>query len=593
MQRFLPQALTIALGIALSFLFAPATFAATPQQQLKTLLDSDWQWTMRHSPEFATRIGDKRYNDRLTDNSLAGSREVNAHQKDVLEQAKQIDRNALDGQDLISYDMFVYEKTHAVDTAQFYEYDPQPLTHLDGIHISLPQLVAQTPFKNAKDYHNYLARLRTLPRYIDGVIAQLQHGMETGWVAPSVTMKLVPGELKEFIAKLDDGPVAEPFRKMPDSIPNSTRERLRQEGVTVLHQQVGPAFVKLEAFVREQYLPKCRATIAASALPAGPAWYALAVKDGTTTSMTPQEIHELGLREVARIQGEIQTVMTQVGFKGTRAEFSNFLNSDPRFFYTKPEDLIGGYRDILKRAQAGLPKLFADLPRLAVDVKPVPDIGADDQPGAYYEAGVPDGSRPGYFVANTAKINMRPKWAMESLTLHEGVPGHHLQIARAQETKGIPNFRRFGWYNAFGEGWALYAETLGPSLGLYTDPYSMAGHLDAELFRAARLVVDTGIHALGWSRQQSIDYLNANTMNPPHDNEVEIDRYIMWPGQALGYKIGQLKIKSLRDKAQKALGAKFDLRKFHNAIIDNGGLPLDTLEAQIDRWIEQQLPPKQ
>jgi uncharacterized protein (DUF885 family) len=574
----------------LAALFAPiivSAHAATPPQQLQSLLDSDWQWTLRHDPEFATTIGDKRYNDRLSDLSLAGSREFNAHEKEMLDQIRRIDRNTLSGQDLISYDMFVYEKTTAIEAAQFYEYNPQPVTHVDGIHISLPQLVAQTPFRNAKDYHNYLARLRGLTRQVDGVIEQLQHGIETGWIAPAVTMKLVPGQLKEFIAKIDDGPLSEPFRKMPDAIPKSTRERLRQEGDKVLHERVAPAFAKLEAFVREQYLPKCRDTISASALPAGPAWYAFQVRHATTTPMTPQQIHELGLREVARIQAQLQKVMDQVGFKGTRAEFSRWLNSDPRFFYTQPDDLLAGYREILRRAQAGLPKLFEALPRTPADVKPVPDIGAADQPSAYYEAGLPDGSRPGYFVANTATLSRQPKWAMETLTLHEGVPGHHLQIARAQELKDMPNFRRFGWYNAFGEGWALYAETLGADLGLYTDPYALAGHLDAELFRAARLVVDTGIHAFGWSRQQAIDYLNANCMNPPADNVVEVDRYIMWPGQALGYKIGELKIRALRDKAEKALGTQFDLRRFHNAVIDNGPLPLDTLETLIDGWIAQ------
>lgn len=584
MQRFLTLAFAALLPLGLS------VHAATPQQQLKTLLDNDWQWTLRHAPEFATYVGDKRYNDRLSDTSLAGSRENNAHQQDMLAQAKQIELNALNRQDLISYYMFVDEKTRAVEKAQFYEYNPQPISHLNGIHILLPQLIAQSPFKNAKDYHDYLARLRGVPKYIDGIIEQLQHGVETGWIAPAATIKLVPAQLKEFIAKLDDGPLVAPFDKMPDAIPKSTRDRLKQESDKVLRQQVAPSLLKLEAFVREQYLPKCRDTIAASALPPGPAWYSFAVRSNTTTSMTPQQIHELGLREVTRIQAQVQTVMSQIDFKGTRAEFAKFLNSDPRFFFSNSEDLIAGYRGILRQAQAGLPKLFEKLPRIPVDVKPVTDIGAEDQPSAHYEAGLPDGSRPGYFVANTSKLNMRPKWAMETLTLHEGMPGHHLQIARAQELKGIPNFRHFGWYNAFGEVWALYAETLGPDLGLFTDPYSMAGHLDAELFRAARLVVDTGIHALGWSRQQAIDYLNANTMKSQHENEVEVDRYIAWPGQALGYKIGQLRIKALREKAQKALGPRFDVRKFHNAVIDNGPLPLDMLEGQIDSWIRQQMP---
>ncbi|HYD82210.1 MAG TPA: DUF885 domain-containing protein [Paucimonas sp.] len=585
------------LLIVSALLFAPlsavADAAPPPQpQQLKALLDSDWQWTMRHQPEYATYVGDKRYNDRLSDTSLAASLAANAHQRDMLEQARRIDRNGLSVQERISLDLFLYEKTKAVEAAQFYEYMPQPITHLDGIHIALPQLVAQTPFENAKDYHNYLARLRGLPKYIDGIIGQMRKGMETGWVAPAVTVQLIPDQLKEFVAKLEEGPVAAPFKNIPASIPKSTRERLAQEGEKVLRQRVAPAFVKLEAFVREQYLPKCRATIAATALPASPAYYAHAVRHSTTTAMTPQEIHELGLREVARIQGELRAVMKQVDFKGSLADFAKFLNTDPRFYFTKPEDLLEAYRDILKRAVAGLPRLFAELPRVPVDVKAMPDVGAENQTAGYYEAGAPDGSRPGYFVANLSKLHARPKWGMETLTLHEAVPGHHLQIARAQELKNIPEFRRFGWYIAFGEGWALYAESLGGELGFFSDPYSKAGHLNAELFRAARLVVDTGMHALGWSREKAIDYLNANTTNPPHDNRVEIDRYIMWPGQALGYKIGQLKIKELREKARAALGPKFDLRRFNNALIDNGPLPLAELETQIERWIGEQLPPK-
>ena len=576
------------LLLIVTLLFAPLTHAATPQQELNALFDADWQWTMRTFPEFATSVGDPRYNDRLSDSSLAGSRAQNAHAREMLARARGIDRAALNEQDAISYDLFIHEKEKALQAAQFYEYNPQPMSQLDGIHISFPQLVSQMPFNNIKDYHNYLARLRTLPRYIDGVIEQLQQGMASGWVAPAVTMQLIPDQLNDFVATLDRGPVSAPFNNMPSSIPQPIRAKLAREGELVLKQAVAPAFRKLETFMREKYVPASRASISASALPAGPAYYAHAVKVSTTTSMTPQEIHELGLREVARIQAQLRGVMQQVGFKGDFAAFVRHLNSDPRFFYTRPEEMLEAYRALVRRADAQLPQLFAELPRAKVDVKPVPAVGAENQAGAYYESGTPDGSRPGYFVANLSKLDSRPKWGMETLTLHEAVPGHHLQTARAQELKAIPNFRRFGWYVAFGEGWALYAESLGGEMGFFSDPYSMAGHLDAELFRAARLVVDTGIHALGWTRQQAIDYLNANTANPPHDNQVEIDRYIMWPGQALGYKIGQLKIRALRDKARAALGDKFDLRRFHNAVIDNGALPLDMLEAQIDRWIAQQ-----
>lgn len=576
------------LLIVMTLLFAPLTHAATPQQELNALFEADWQWTMRTFPEFATAVGDRRYNDRLSDSSLAGSRAQNTHVKEMLARIRAIDRGALNGQDAISYDLFRHEKEKSLQAAQFYEYNPQPISQLDGIHISFPQLVAQTPFNNIKDYHNYLARLRALPRYVDGVIEQLQNGIASGWVAPAVTMQLIPDQLNQFVATLDQGPVAAPFRNMPSSIPQPIRTKLAREGDLLLKQSVAPAFRKLEIFMRERYVPASRTSISASALPAGPAYYAHAVRVNTTTSMTPQEIHELGLREVKRIQAELRDVMNQAGFKGGFAAFVRHLNSDPRFFYTRPEEMLEGYRSLVARANAQLPGLFAQLPRAKVDVKPVPAVGAENQAGAYYESGTPDGSRPGYFVANLSKLDTRPKWGMETLTLHEAVPGHHLQIARAQELKGIPNFRRFGWYVAFGEGWALYAESLGHEMGFFSDPYSMAGHLDAELFRAARLVVDTGMHALGWSRQQAIDYLNANTANPPHDNQVEIDRYIMWPGQALGYKVGQLKIKALRAKARTSLGDKFDIRRFHNALIDNGALPLDMLEVQIDQWIAQQ-----
>jgi uncharacterized protein (DUF885 family) len=572
----------------LFFVLTPFTHAATPSQQINALFDADWQWTMRANPEFATMVGDTRYNDRLTDTSLAASKAHNAHQIDMLAQAKRIDRGALRGQELISYDLFVYEKEKAIENAGFYAYNMQPITQIEGIQIAFPQLVAQMPFKNARDYTNYLARLRALPKHIDGLIEQLQQGMQTGWVSPAVTMRVVPDQLKEFTLKLESGPLAEPFKHIPQSIRSETRAAFLHDGMALLQLQVIPAFNKLEGFLRDKYLPACRNTIAASSLPGGPAYYAFAVKENTTTAMTPQEIHALGLQEVARIQGEMKAVMRQTGFKGGFTDFVKLLNTDPRFYYTRPEDLLAGFRDILARANTQTPALFAMPPRSVAQVKPMPEIGAENQTAAYYEGGTPDGSRPGYFVANLSKLDARPKWGMETLTLHEAVPGHHLQIARAQELRGLPNFRRFGWYVAFGEGWALYAESLGKDMGFFVDPYSKFGHLDAELFRAARLVVDTGIHAMGWSRERAIEYMNLSTANPPHDNQVEVDRYIVWPGQALGYKIGQLKIKALREKAESALGAKFDIRRFHNAVIDNGPLPLAILESQIDQWIAQQ-----
>ncbi len=565
-----------------------ASHSADARAQAAALYDADWQWHMRHMPEWATAVGDNRYNNLLSDSSLAGSRSANAHEQEMLAKIKAINPASLHGQDLTSYQLFLYEKEKAVQGAKFYPYMAQPITQQDGIHIAFVQMVAQTPFKTARDYRNYIARLQAWPAYVDGIIAQLQEGVRTGWVAPKATMRIVPDQLKQLHEKLMESPIAAPFNDIPATISKAERQRLASLGKASLARDVGPALGKLEAYLRSTYLPAARDSISAAALPAGPAYYAFAVKENTTTDMTPVQIHALGLKEVARIQAEMKATIAQTGFKGDFAAFVAFVNSDPRFFYTSKNELLDGYRAIIKKTYVQLPALFAQLPRGAVDVKPVPEIGAEDQGAAYYDQGTPDGKRPGYFVANTSKLETRAKWEMETLTLHEAVPGHHLQVARAQEIAGLPNFRRFGWYVAFGEGWALYAESLGAEMGFYTDPYSMFGHLNDELFRAVRLVVDTGIHANGWSREQAIAYMDANTANPHSDNIVEVDRYIGWPGQALGYKIGQLKIRALRDKAQLALGDKFDVRGFHNAVIDNGALPLAVLEQQIDLWIEQQ-----
>ncbi|HYE75667.1 MAG TPA: DUF885 domain-containing protein, partial [Blastocatellia bacterium] len=349
-----------------------------------------------------------------------------------------------------------------------------------------------------------------------------------------------------------------------------------------------PALRKFHAFVKDTYLPACTQEIAASKLPGGAEYYAYAIKRGTTTTLSAQEIHDIGKREVERIRREMEAVIKQVGFKGSFQEFLTFLRKDPQFYYTKPEDLVAGYSVISKRADAALPKLFAELPRNTYGIKPFADYEAPAQTTAQYRPGAADGSRPGFYMVNLYRLDMRPKYEMEALSLHEAVPGHHLQISRAQELKGLPEFRRNGFYNAFVEGWALYAESLGTEMGFYTDPYSKFGQLTYEMWRACRLVVDTGMHSLKWSREQAINFMKENTAKTEQDIIVEIDRYIVWPGQALGYKLGELKIKELRARATKELGDKFDIRKFHNAVIDNGPLPLDVLEQRINEWIAAQ-----
>lgn len=568
------------------FMFAPcaAWTANTADQQARALFEADWQWRMQNNPEFATTIGDYRYDATLSDTSLAASRAATQHERAMLEQARAIERHKLSPQEQLSYDLFVYEKERKLQAAAFYPYDPQPITTQDGIHLDFPRLVAQMPFATETDYRNYLARIDALPRHIDGLIEQMREGMRSGWTAPKVTVRALPGMLRQLRETLATGTLCAPFRAIPATIPKTVRDELAAAGPAALQAKAAPALQKLEDFIRTDYLPAARDSIAASALPAGPDYYAVLVRGATTTPLTPSEVHALGLKEVARIRGEMSAVIARTGFNGSFAQFIVFANTDPRLFYGKPEQLLERYRRLIARATERLPRLFAALPAEEIGVKPAQDVGMADQGAAYYEAG--SASRPAALVVNTARLDTRPLWETETLALHEAVPGHHLQTARAHEIPDLPNFRRYGWYVAFGEGWALYAEGLGPELGFFRDPFSAFGHLNAELLRAARLVADTGIHAQGWSRQQAIDYLNTNTANAPSDNEVEIDRYIAQPAQALGYKVGQLKIKALKEKAQAALGDKFDVRRFHNAVLDNGPLPLALLEQQIDRWID-------
>ena len=567
------------------FMFAPgAAWAAdSADQQARALFASDWQWRLQNQPEFATTVGDYRYDATLSDSSLAGSRAATAHERKMLEQARLVERDRLTGQNLLSYDLFVAQKERKLKAAGFYPYSVQPLTAQDGIHLNFPRLVAQMPFATETDYRNYLARIDALPAYVDGLIEQMRETMRSGWTAPKVTVRAVPAMLRQLRESLPGGALGLPFREIPSAIPKPARDELAAAGPAALRGKAAPALLKLEEFVRAEYLPAARDSIAASSLPGGADYYQFVLADNTSADMTAASVHALGLKEVARIRAGMRAAIARTGFRGSFREFIAFANSDPRLFYSTPDQLLARYRKLVARAGAGLPKLFAGVPSEQLGVKAQ---DADDQGGAYYQAAA-DG-HPAALVVNIARLNTRPLWETETLALHEGVPGHHLQVARAHELADLPEFRRFGWDAAFGEGWALYAESLGPELGFFAEPFSTFGHLNSELLRAARLVADTGIHSLGWTRQQAIDYLAANTANAASDNEIEVDRYIAAPGQALGYKIGQLRIKALRDKAQAALGERFDIRRFHGAVLDNGPLPLAMLDRQVERWIRTQ-----
>lgn len=585
MHRYLAPSVFLAIC---AFLLAPAAFA---QASAPALFAFEWEWRMQSQPELATRVGDYRYNDRLSDTTLAASRAAIEFRRATLDHASRIARADLAGQEVISFDLFLHEQQMALAESAFHPFQAQPITDRSGLHITLPQLVAQTPFATEADYRAYLARLAALPAHVDGLVEQLAEGIRTGWVAPRVIVEAVPDQLRQMRENLAEGLLAAPFAQIPANIGAPQRAALAAAGTQALNEHAAPALQTLEDFMRATYLPAARASIAASALPGGPAYYEFKVRQATGTNMTPQEVHGLGIREVARIQGEMHATMLRTGFRGTYPAFVKFINSDPRFFYTQPEQLLASYRRTIARVTPRLPALFDPVPAQALVVKPIQQAGARHQGPAYYEAGAPD--RPAALVVNTSRLEARPKWEIDTLALHEAVPGHHLQTARAHEIAALPPFRRYGWHIGFGEGWALYAETLGPELGLLRDQFSRFGQLNSELLRAARLVADTGIHAFGWSRAQALEYLAANTANPAADNAVEVDGYIGAPGQALGYKVGQLKIAALRAKAQAqaALGARFDMRRFHGAVIDNGPLPLFMVEQQVEAWIARETKP--
>jgi uncharacterized protein (DUF885 family) len=580
--------LTLILFILAPVLAQVLSSSTDGAKELHALFDEDWQWNLEQFPEGATLYGDNRFNDRLTDFSLEAIERRKAHERAMLDRIRKIDASRLKEQDLISYDLFLLDKKLNVEGQRF-PAEFMPIDQMNGVHLTFAQLITNTPFRNAKDYDNYLSRLAAFPKQIDQLIALMNRGIETRWVQPPVPLRSLASQIEgQIVDEPVKSPLFQPFQNFPSSVSQADRARFESAGKKAIADSFTPAMKKLGSFFRETYLPAARKDIGASSLPDGEAFYQYSIRRQTTTDLTAKQIHEIGLKEVARIRREMEDVIQKTGFKGSFAEFLTFLRTDPRFYYTKAEDLVAGYSHIAKVADGELPRLFAELPRTPYGVRVIPDYEGPAQTTAYYQPSAADGSRAGYYMINTYKLETRPKYEMEALTLHEAMPGHHLQIARAQELKGLPDFRRNAGYTAYVEGWALYAESLGPEMGFYTDPYSKFGQLTYEMWRACRLVVDTGMHALGWSRQRAIDFMKENTAKTENDIIVEIDRYIVWPAQALAYKLGALKIKELRARASKELGASFDVRKFHNAVLDDGPLPLDLLEKRMSRWISDQ-----
>ena len=566
--------------------------SAAESRKLNTLFEAYFEETLRLNPVLATSIGDPRYNDRF-EVSISPEWRARAERldRDYLERVKAIDPKLLSGQDLLSYEIFRAGRELDLEGYRY----PSHLIPLNQFY-STPNFFAQLgsggglqPFETVKDYDDFLKRLDGFVAWTDQAIVNMREGIAKGYTLPRVLGERVLPQLQaHVVAKPEDSLYFGPVRDMPADFSAADRERLTAAYRAAIETKVVPSYRRLHDFMRDEYLPKSRTSVGLDALPDGKAWYEYNVRDVTTTDYTPAQIHEIGLSEVARIRGEMKGVMEKVGFKGTLDEFFVFLNTDPQFVHPSREALVQGYVDIKNRVNPELPRLFETLPKADYEVRAVEPFREKSAAGGSYQAASEDGSRPGIFYANAYDLKARPKWAMEALSLHEGNPGHHFQITLQREQKDLPKFRRFGGYTAYSEGWGLYAESLGSELGLYVDPYQYFGMLEGELFRAIRLVVDTGLHSKGWIREQVLDYIEENSATSEARRVSETERYIAIPGQALAYKIGQLKILELRSRAQRELGDRFDLRKFHTVILADGPLPLDVLEAKVDRWIASQ-----
>jgi uncharacterized protein (DUF885 family) len=571
----------VLLALAASGRAIPPTNAT---KALHDLFAAAWDQQMQEDPEHASELGDRRWNDRWMDRSPEGHARWNAETKDVLAKLAKIDRSSLSKTDQLNYDLF---HKRYLDRLEQYKvrWFLMSFNQREGPQTS-DDLGNSLRFETVKDYEDWLARLRAVPTAMDQFTALLREGIKERMVHPRVIMERIPAQIdKQIVSDPTQSGFYKPFKSFPPGVSPADQQRLQQEARQAVEQQVVPAFTKFKQFFVSEYLPACYSQVGAWQLPHGEELYAQMIRHYTTTNMTPEEVHQTGLKEVARINQAMDRVMQQTGFKGSRDEFFKFLRTDPQFFYKTPDELFEAYKALAKTVDPNLVKVFRTLPREPYGVEAIPMAFAPDTTAAYYRPGAADGSRAGTYFVNLYKPDARPKWEMMALSLHESVPGHHLQIARAHELGEMPKFRRFGEYTAYVEGWGLYAESLGEDMGLYSDPYSKFGQLSYEMWRAVRLVVDTGMHVKHWTREQAIKYFMENC--PKHELDItnEIDRYIAWPGQALAYKLGELKIKELRDRAKEKLGAKFDLKEFHDVVLGSGPLPLDILERNVDEWI--------
>jgi uncharacterized protein (DUF885 family) len=565
--------------------------AVTLEDRRKALNDvfhDYWEDFMQHDPEFASAIGDARFNDKITDYSVKAYNESLERGQNFIMRLAAIDPNGLNDQEQLGRDLLLRRLVDDQEAAQYKEWE-MPVTQMGGIQDEYPQVVNQLSFKTVKDYDDWIARLHAIPHAFSQITENMSIGMEDKRTPPRFLMEKVLEQVQGIaVQKPEDSPLALPLKSFPATVPAADQDRIRTEMLAAIQKEVLPAYKRFATFLKVGYIPACRTELGISALADGAKYYQYLVRRTTTTNLTADQLHQIGLDEVKRDETEMSAIAQKLGFNDL-ASFRASLKANPKLKATSSESLLAAYRAYLAPMQAKLPSLFGKVPKAPFEVVAVPDYMAKTAPPAYYQGGTPDGSRPGRLFIDTYNPTDRNMYAVESIAYHEGIPGHHLQISISRELTGIPEFRKYGRYTAYSEGWGLYAERLGKEVGFYQDPYSDYGRLEADIWRAIRLVVDTGVHSKHWTRDQMVQYFHDHSNIDETSIQAEVDRYIAVPSQALAYKTGQLKILELRNRAQKALGGKFDIRAFHDEVLDAGALPLDVLETRIDTWISTQM----
>ena len=565
---------------------APQPGIDARRKALNDLLAERWEYTLRNSPIYASILGDKRWNDKIDDFSQKAIDNDFEQAKLFLARFEAIDTTGFPEQEALNQSLMVRDLRMAVDSARFKDWE-MPVTQFGGIHVDLPQLVSVLSFQSVKDYEDYISRLRQVPRAFDQTTIQMRKGLADGLMPPRILLEQVVSQSSKIAATSpQDTPFAEPFGKFPKEIPDADQKRLREQGLAAVRESVLPAYVKFTAFVRDEYAPKGRAEPGVWALPDGPVRYAFRVKESTTTNLTPEEIHQIGLAQVKEIEERMLQVASQLGYKDLKS-FSDSLRTNPKVHVHSRQEVLDLYRQHIDEMSAKLPTMFGRLPKAKLEIMSIEEF-REKEASTHYVDPAPDGSRPGHVMVNTGDLEKRTTVDIETTAYHEGIPGHHMQIAIAQELPQLPEFRRHEYYTAYTEGWALYAERLGREAGFFRDPYSYYGHLQDDMLRAIRLVVDTGFHYKHWTRQQVVDFFHAHSAIDEPEVQSETDRYMAWPAQALGYKIGQLEILKLRQYARDQLGDRFSLSAFNDEVLGDGALPLDVLSTLIHEWVVTQ-----